>query len=618
MGVHADISVYGWLKPTLTVELVAGGSLQANTKYYVCGLMGFTPATYSLNGGPLSDVHEITTTTTDLSIKVTHKTYRNITAFADNGDSRTKITSARHCVTDAVHGAVADTIKIATGSYAGTWTVDEWVDYDTFIINTTYIDNVPVQFYTDSQYYNSPLLGGNANQGMAIYISPLDPINATDGLFQTLQYDWDRRPWTAPTGGFANPKTYTVEPNLSLARYSCHPQLARMDVGPYQMLTDYGSVHVNIDGDVDFVDIYGEAQASGFIYNCGYSKGGYNTKTQFFLYGSMRAGTNSFLYEKGASITWFGDCYSIVNAYEDIVFKESVINMPSSLFSCHLLYTADGSVLYNNSTSNTYTGWIRGVGLIIYAAPRTSTTYGDVTGQTCTNLYDMSSMSYSIYQDKIFKQPGAELLIQNSYNSIVFKRCEVTPFYWILNYPDRPDIYFMEDCIIKWSDSYQFHFRIYHYTPTMDESILKFLNIDCPDNADNHKDVTHNSALNATWMFYRRIKFYIKDKNGVALQSAAVSITDDQSNTYSDTTDIDGYVYIDVLEQTDVMVDTEPAYTPPTTTILTDFVIKVSKPGYAPYQAELANLYTNEIQNIALQVHSTALIGSTIYGSTIY
>jgi hypothetical protein len=159
--------------------------------------MGYTVQTYGLVGSALSDIHEITTTATDLSIKVTHNTYRNITAFADNGDSRTLITSARHCVADTVVGATADTIKIATGSYAGTWTVDEWVSYDQFIINTPYVDNVAVQFYTDSQYYNRPYYGGNTYQGMSVYISNVNPIGS-DGLFiNSLDY-WDRRPWTAP------------------------------------------------------------------------------------------------------------------------------------------------------------------------------------------------------------------------------------------------------------------------------------------------------------------------------------------------------------------------------------------------------------------------------------
>ena len=61
------------------------------------------------------------------------------------------------------------------------------------------------------------------------------------------------------------------------------------------------------------------------------------------------------------------------------------------------------------------------------------------------------------------------------------------------------------------------------------------------------------------------------------------------------------YVYLDALEQTDVMVESEPAGTPPTTTIYSDFVIEITKDGYNDYTVEFDNMYMNEKQAIALQ-----------------
>jgi len=600
MGVHANITAYGWLKPTLTVELEAGGSLLADTTYYVVGVMGYAPFTYGFQGGAISDIHEIVTTSVNKSIKVTHKTYRDITAFADNGDSRTLITSVMHCVTDAVMGDDADEIKIATGSYAGTWTVDEWVDYDTFIINTAYVDNVPVQFYTDSQYYNRPLLGGNGNQGLAVYISTDHPID-NDGLFKNGAANsfWDRRPYTAPDGGFANPKIYTAQPAFPLARYSTHPVLARMNVGPYKSLDDYGSIHIDIDGNVDFVDIYNEVKVAGFEAACGYSKGGYNTKPQFFLYGSIRAGSNTFLYESGVSITAFGEIASIVNEYEDITFNECVINNPSSNYSIFHCYTAPGSIYYNTASSNSYQGWIRGEDMTIYAAPRFTQTHGDGFG-SYTNLYDMSSQSFAYVDDKLFKECGFALLLQPSYNRNVFRRGKFTPFYWIMNGTTEPDIYMMEDCEIKHSYGYTWHFRFYSYTPTADMSILRFLNIDNLDNADNHKDTIHNSALNLTAEFYRSVEITVQNSDGELLDGALVKITDNASNEYEDTT-VDGVVSFEVIEQKDVMLETEPAYTPPTVTIYSDFVITIEKNTYQTYQETNEQLYQDTVKTIALQ-----------------
>lgn len=92
------ISVYGWLKPTLELELVEGGTLLANTKYYVRGMMKYNSSTFHNCGSCMSDVYEITTTSTAKSIKITQKTYRDITAFASGGSNITTVTSTRHCL----------------------------------------------------------------------------------------------------------------------------------------------------------------------------------------------------------------------------------------------------------------------------------------------------------------------------------------------------------------------------------------------------------------------------------------------------------------------------------------------------------------------------------------
>jgi hypothetical protein len=603
-GVHA----YGWLKPTLTVELVAGGSLLPNTKYYVCGVMGYTVRTYSLVGSALSDIHEITTTTTDLSIKVTHKTYRNITAFADNGDSRTLITSARHCVADTVVGAAADTIKIATGSYAGTWTVDEWVSYDQFIINTPYIDNVAVQFYTDSQYYNRPYYGGNTYQGMSVYISNVNPIDS-DGLFINHLDYWDRRVYQAPDGGFANPKTYTSRPDKSTPEYSGHPELNRYGVGVYQVLNDYGAINVDLNGSTDLEEIYDEVQLSGFIYNCGYSLCGFARKPKFSLFGSLRAMAGTLLTATGVEIVHTGDFYSSDWDYDLMTFTDCAFTSMGT-FSVAKCFTANNSVYFDTATSNNYSGYIRGTDLIVFGAPRFSSGFGD----EITTYYDefrAATLPISVIKDKIFRTNGSALLQQVSYNGSRFERCTLTPFYWVLNNAlgNKPDVYMLQNCTIRHAYSYDWCIRFYHYAQyTYNE--IKFLNVNCPDDADNHKRIIRNrDYFNLICRWYRRAEFYITDKDGTELIGVTVTITDNASNQYTDITDSNGYVFIDVLEQFDIITDDLLYSDPHTTTYYTDFVIRVLKDGYNDYQVEFSDMYTNEKQAIALQPYpSTELL----------
>jgi hypothetical protein len=614
-GVHS----YGWLKPTLTVSLVAGGNLLPNTKYYVCGVMGFTAQTYSMVGSALSDIHEITTTTTDLSIQVSHKTYRNITAFADNGDSRTLITSARHCVADTVVGAAADTIKIATGSYAGTWTVDEWVSYDQFIINTPYIDNVAVQFYTDSQYYNRPYYGGNAYQGMTIYLSNVNPIDA-DGLFiNSLDY-WDRRVYQPPDDGFANPKTFTSRPNKSTPEYTGHPELNRYGVGVYQVLNDYGAIHVDLNGGTNLQEIYEEVQLSGFIYNCGWSTCGYARKNKFSLFGSLRAAAGTLLTVTGCEIVHTGDFWASNLDYDLMTFTDCVFTSMGT-FSVTKCFTANNSVYFDTNTSNNYSGYIRGTDLIVLGAPRFSSVYGD----EITTYYDefrAATLPISVIKDKIFRTNGSALLQQVSYNTSRFERCTLTPFYWVLNNAlgNKPDVYMLQDCTIRHAYSYDWVIRFYHYAQ-YSYNELKFLNVNCPDDVNNHKRVIRNrDYFNLICRWYRRAEIYVQDATGANISGAKIHIIDGSLNEYSTTTNGSGYGYLDCLEQKDVVTDDLLDHEPHTTTYYTNFEITISKAGYATQVLHFSDLYTNEKQTVTLlpTVAETALIGSTIYGSTIY
>jgi hypothetical protein len=618
MAISGGIHVYGWLKPTLTVELVAGGSLLPNTKYYVMGFMAYAPQTYSANGGPLSDVYEITTTTTDLSIKITHKTYRSITNFADNGDSRTKITCARHCLTDSVVGAVADTIKIATGSYAGTHTVDEWVDYDTFIINTAYVDNVAVQCYTDSQYYNRPFYGGNSNQGMAYYIGVNHPLDS-GGLFNFAYENWDRRPYQAPSPGWSNPTTYTSQPTYDIHQYCDQPVLSRYGVGVFSSLNDYGSITVNTDGTLTLEDIYDEVQLSGFIYNCGWSECGFALKNKFSFFGSLRGASGTSITASGCEIQMSGAFYSTLWDFNAIKFTDCVITSQgtNSIAKC---FTADNSVVFDTNPYITYTGWIRGTDLTIYAAPRSSNSYSD-EDSTYYDEIQAVTKNIGIIRSKIFRSTGSELLQQNSYNQNKYEDCIITPIYLVLNgVGNKPDIYMMENCVMNYSYTYQFNFRVYHYVQYSNNE-FKFLNIDAPDDPNNRKVVTRNRHyFNLIMRFYRRAELYVKDAAGANIVGAAINIVDDALNEYDTTTNGSGYGYLDVLEQKDVVVDTQLYSDPAVITYYTDFVITISKPGYATQTIHLADLYTNEKQTVTLLASTaeTALIGSTIHGSTIY
>ena len=600
MGLNADITVHGWRQPTLEISLVAGGTLLADTKYYIVGCMGFPPSTYGSVGSQTTVTYDITTTATHRSIQISHKTYRDITNFADNGDSRTLITSARHCVADAVIGFNADTIKIATGSYAGTWAVSEWVDYDTFIINTPYVDNVPVQFYTDSIYYNRPKTnyGSIGAMGMAYYVHTTDPY--ITGIFTTA-YNWTRSPWG--TTHIENPTIVTAPVGSQFGSYCSIPELARYNTGIYAVLEQYGIPTIELSGQVTVQDIHDEVQSSGFIYNFGYyPTAGNAQKPGLSILAAIRSHDDSGFTITGASVTALADINQIYDR-NLIKFYNCSINFLHSTFSMGLNFFAEKCTIFNNSTTNSFTGWIAGDGTIFYIIPRPGYSSVDVPHQHYTNLYTDLQEHYGIVQNKEYRDTGVATLWQNSYNQFKLVNVITYPFYWLFNFSVYPDIYMLENVTINHSGTALWHFRYYSYDPVGYTIEVDHLNVDTPD-SNNVKQCITISKINITARFYRRVEFYVQDKDGVDIEEATIHIIDGDSNEYNTVTDIDGYAYLDCLEQKTVFVYADPVvpvHNPAYDTYYTDFVITVVKNGYQIYQETNEQLYQDTVKTIALQ-----------------
>lgn len=599
MGLNADITVHGWRKPTLYLELVEGGDLIADTKYYVVGVMGFTPSVYVANGSPSSDVYDITTTVTHRSIQISHKTFRDITAFADNGDSRTLITCERHCVTDNIVGSITDIIKIDSGSYAGTWNVDEWVNYDQFIINTSYIDNVPVQFYTDSVTYNQPVVEYQRYycSGLAYYVSPTDPY--ATGEF-TIAYRWTRFP--SGVQNIENPTTITAQPTSRFARYCIISEIARYNKGIYKCLEPYGIPIIEIKGQVTPEDIHDEVQLSGFIYNFGYSAScGDDNNPQLNCLSAIRCHGNSGFTVNGAAVTFITDVNQIYDR-SLLIFNDCSISFPVSFSSAYLNFTAEKCVVYNNSKYISFMGWIAGDDTIFYIVPRAAYHNVDVSTQYYINLYTGLPKVYGIVQNKEYRDTGVATLWQNSNNSFQFKNVITYPFYWLFSISQHPDIYMMENSTVRYSGGYVWHFRYYSYTSS-NVIEIDYLNVDAPD-SNNVKKCIHNSLINITARFYRRIEFYVKDADGVDIEGATIHIIDDDNNEYNTVTNVNGYAYLDCLEQKTVFTtddSTTTVHDPQFDTHYSDFVIIISKNTYQTYQEIIEKAVTDVVKTIALQ-----------------
>lgn len=602
------INVHGFRKPTLELELVAGGTLDANTTYYVCGFFAFCPYAYNNISSPLSDIYSITTSSTHRSIRITQKTYRDIQGFTDNGDGKTLVSCQRHCLT------TGDIIKIATGSYAGSWPVTR-VDYHSFLINTAFIDDTPVQCYTDATVYNKPSVS-NAAIGMNYCISKTNPYPSIGNFVKAN--NWTEPPYQNNMRMY-NPVTITSQPSQNPGSGHINMAVNKLDTGIYEDIAkEYGSVFVDVINNTatTFSDIANAVIDAGFKYNSHYSEYGYS-KT-FDLLGSIRfLGADSSLSAVGTTINIYGEMFHYTAGYEaNIQLTNCLINIFPATFSANFLSTANNSVFYNGSNNSGYTRWIFGDNLTLYFGPRQgpSTSECDVPNLTYTDKVTGLSKPYGIVQNKSFKDIGRYSYLQNTYNQTQFINCSLFAIYWILRSEaagTNPDIYMMENCYIYTtgvaSDKRHIFYLGYPLTTGYSHQI-DYLNINT-DEDDNKKICTNNTQMNMTARFFRRVEFYIKHEN-TNIEGAAVTITDGSGNEYSGVTNDSGYLYLDVLEQVYHITESdsvETTYNPARNTFYGDFTIRIEKEGYMDEIIRFDSMYGNEDVKVSLNTVPPAI-----------
>ena len=568
----ADIRIYGWRKPTLDVSLAEGGTLDASTLYYVLGVYGFTPYTYCAVGGPVSDVYEITTTGTARSIVITQTTYRDVSTFTDNGDGRTNVVCERHCFADG------EEVKFASGSYTGTYNLEK-VDYHNFIIDASYVDSSSGQCYSDTYQYNVPTEGGTkASAGMVYWVYPTHP-NPTGNNWSTGNY-WTKYPWY--TSSLENPLTVSATPVFRFATYSHHPELSNMNNGTAKACKDYGSILVQWESGAGTLgDIYDAVMTAGFPYNCGYNSTGVARNLTFELAGSLRANTDAAFNVTGAAFTIWGEFNHNADA-SLFTFNNCSILYPFSQFTGYQNYTANDSVVFNNSTSNSFGGWIYGNNTLQYVSPRTGY---DIDASYWDNFTE-SVITAGIIDNKEFKDIGAAGFYQMAYNARIIKNTISFPFYWVMQYNGaQPDIYMMENVTINEVPTYDWGIRYYSYNPYDCYYIQNYLNVDEYDRYGVQRDrvrCVHNSPIEGEFHFWRTANINVQS-GGVLLEDVSIFISDNSTNTYAGITDASGNFSVDLLEQTtryDPSDGILSNWVEDYDTMYNDFNITISKEGY--------------------------------------
>lgn len=586
------INVYGWRKPTLELELVEGGSLLANTKYYVCGVMKYTPVTYTSVGSPLSDIYEITTTSTAKSIKITQKTYRDITAFASAGAGITTVTCPLHCLKST------DVIKIASGSYAGTWTITK-VDANTFTIPTSYVDNVATECYTDSITYNmcTDFSTSTTIHCMSYYVYITHPMQGQRWMGGNY---WTSRAYQN-VNGTTNPTTITAQPTQSFNQFgNCDLTVRHLNSGYFKSVVPYGSILVVLTAEHTLQQIYDAVLAAGYEYNCHYSV----DENTFTLVGALVGTTTGKLTATSTNMTFvIGECFVPDNYQDNFNFYGCLISLIPRTSQITHRYNATNSVFYNNQGSNCCYGNLFGTDVTVCGP----FSLGGDYALTYKNLVTDLNISARAVANKKYKDLNQSFMLQTSYGQGVFINSELYPIYWVTSFTTdyEPDRYMMENCYLNAVGSFDYHIRFYNYNPA-NKTTIRYLNINT-DSSDNRLKCVNNSLINADIYLYRRAKFYIKNQEGLTIEGADINIIDNAGNTYSGITDSSGYTYIDCVEQlfSKRNADGTASYYATQAnfdTFYTDFTITITKSGYQNEIIKLDKLYQTGFYDTVLNV----------------
>jgi len=175
------VTVYTLKKPELTVTLQSGGTLLADTTYYIFGYFRnkIGSGYHDYGNSPFGVIQSFTTTTVNRSISVYWKTTYNITGFENAGGGLLRVLSAEHNL------ATGNEIIIENGVYAGTYTITR-ENYNSFTIVIAYSSTYATTFRCENGTVGK--YGATfASSGVSIvlYISTTNPYYS-DTIYDTL------------------------------------------------------------------------------------------------------------------------------------------------------------------------------------------------------------------------------------------------------------------------------------------------------------------------------------------------------------------------------------------------------------------------------------------------
>lgn len=551
----ANLRIYRLRPPELSLTLVDGGTLAANTKYYVSGYFRLN-WTYSDVPSIFAEVKDITTNDTQKSISVAWKVTVPIQSFEDGGTGYIKVNATSHCATDG------NTIIIEDGAYAGTYTVT-WVDYHSFLIAGTYSTTYTSTFRVESAH--------NGMSGLILYCSTVTPFSGdpTKGTWQRGLYCYDFSHYTWQGGITANPTVISAP--YSVPMYGSHPQIMGTfyTLPPWCKSMEKGNVWISVLGPATVAELK-QACIDADVTDIAYVD-----HNSFHLCGILyiAAPWNTPL---PGSLT-FTDMH--ISVYMGMMGGYAPTSTQLQFYRCSVEYMLVGYGTYNAAYAEKSTFMFQTAGAwggppYIYPIG-VDNTFVAVTGIgsegmganfTVTNMtVNMNSQTWNIDMTD-----GTRL-----YKNIRINGGALYCYYvWCPSTARNID-----GCYINSGLTYDVVDAVWYVNTTP----LNLRNVDTP-RADNKKIVYWNYDISSGQdvYFWRSGLISVTNASGTAITDASVNLTNNQGAQYNFTTDASGIVSYEILEQFSKQTNGVASFG--TDTFYENWITTVNKTGFLEYK----------------------------------
>ncbi len=568
---------------TISAQAVAGGTLVADTTYYVVAIFNQTTAFRDGDGhSDFTNEVSVLTTSVNRSIQINYSYTVNILSFSDAGGGQVWVQ------TDGLHCLLAnDNITIAgTTNYDGDYlvTFNEYADDpDTFKITATWVSDDATGTVTDD---TDDVIGANYYISLHCYTTP-----SWDGS-EWIQAILSSNQWIGP--GYSAPPavqgyTITSPPTGSGSYGGSVMPYWRRDGFP-KSITSYDRPYIEVLTYESWNDIIAY-MTTWLPTNSNLSLGNAQQIERLYFVGHLRwKSLTTLISITNKDVTIDGASYdtSIANGQEYIQWK-------------YCLYKQIG--VRRPQIAGTFTE------CVIRSECQDGPQMTSVVVQDCMLL---PSSNYTFYGTNSTQIDGGTIQFNSKsrYFWFVYPDVEIPQtriknlniregyLYLYLPYHDAiiaEDTHYLENLNIYTPNTTR---DIYIYQPSGDRQI-EALNVRAPDQTNGICRILRHATypLNDDIYFYFSVALRVVDSNGIAIVGATVKMTDKDSNEVSDITDVNGDVSINVKSYQNLATagDEYGTYTD-----FNPFVLTVEKDGYQTSTESNMDFYDKIEKTVAM------------------